>query len=216
MPKPSRLLIVDDSKTARAALRVALADDPEIEVIGEAAERETALALLRERSPDLVTMDVFLRAENGLDLAASIMQTQATPIVVITAANAKDPGLVFRALGSGVLDVCAKLPGRNHPDYEARRARLKRTLKTLARVPVVHRTATPARSATKTLRLSPPEPVRGEVDGSAHGTILLIGASTGGPPVLASLLRALPRPLPLPIAVVQHMAAGSPMGLPSG
>lgn len=202
-----RTLLIDDSVTARAALRIALSEDPVLEVIGEAADGATARRLISELAPDLITMDVFLRAESGLDLAASIMAAMAKPIVVVTAADVRDPSLVFRAMQAGVLDVCAKLPGPAHPDYEKRRSRLARMLRTLAKVPVVHRT--PARSprvaaAQPHARSGPSR----SVDGGAAGGMLLLGASTGGPAVLARLLRALPKPFPLPIAIVQHMVAG--------
>lgn len=213
-----RILIIDDSATARAALRASFADVPELEVVGEAADGAQALRLVKKLAPDLITMDVFLRAESGLDLAASIMEAQATPIVVVTAANTRDPGLVFRAMQAGALEVCAKLPGPRHPDYAQRRAHLIRTLRTLAKVPVVHRrsigrgaaAAEPAqpREARLVQSASVPRVERPHGIGAARDGLLLLGASTGGPPVLARLLRALPRPFPLPIAIVQHIVPG--------
>lgn len=233
--RPIRILIVDDSPTARAALRLAFEDDPSLEVVGEAADGATATRLVEQLGPDLVTMDIYLKAENGLDVAAAIMAKKATPIVAITAADPRDPQIVFRAMQVGVLEVNTKLPSPTHPDYEARRARLVRTLKTLARVPVVHRfldalgktktapterrppssgespqprivggESPPApRSPLAAPRTDAPAPSRSTLAGS-----LLLGASTGGPQVLAAILRALPKPFPMPIAIVQHMTPG--------
>lgn len=223
---PIRVLIVDDSATARAALRAALADDPAIAVVGEAPDGATATRLVQELSPDLVTMDIYLRAENGLDVAEAIMAQKATPIVAITAADPRDSQIVFRAMQVGVLEVNAKLPAPTHPDYEARRARLLRTLKTLARVPVVHRflDAIGRRKPTgierrATARVPAPSPSpRIEVPApsvAAPSGLLLLGASTGGPPVLSALLRALPKPFPTPIALVQHMSPGFIAGFAS-
>src|SRR3954468_9832221 len=137
--KRCRVLVIDDSRTARAALRAALTRDREIDVVGEAADGTEARKLVERLKPQLITMDVFLRAESGLDLTAAIMRTAPTPIVVVTAADAKDASLVFRAMQAGALDVCAKLPSPTHPDYAARCTRLIRTIKTLQNVPVVHR-----------------------------------------------------------------------------
>lgn len=221
--KRLRILIIDDSATARAALRLAFADAAELEVVGEAEGGGEALRLVAQLAPDLITMDVFLRAENGLDLAASIMEANATPIVVVTAANTRDPSLAFRAMQAGALEVCAKLPGPNHADYPLRRAHLLRTLKSLAKVPVVNRK--PGALATRSRGLPVerpqamlPQPLRAENrtrverarsgEASSAGAMLLLGASTGGPPVLARLLRALPRPFPMPIAIVQHIVPG--------
>ena len=203
--KPKRVLLVDDSCTARAALRLALSQEPTLEVVGEAADGGAARRLIAQLSPDLITMDLFLRAESGLQLAASIMAVMATPIVVVTAADASDPTLAFRAMQAGVLEVCSKLPAPTHVDYDKRRARLLRVLRTLAHVPVVHRGSLAVRRAHL-----PPEPWLTHPTGrSSEGTkgvgTLLLGASTGGPPVLSRLLRALPRPFPWSIALVQHM-----------
>jgi two-component system chemotaxis response regulator CheB len=226
------VLIVDDSATARAALRIALSDHPEVRIVGEAADGGSAVRLLEELRPDLVTMDVFLRRESGFDVARAIMATRPTPIVAITAANHHDKTLLFSALQVGVLDVCAKLPAPKHPDYERKRAALARTLRVLADVPLVsrpgprveRRLAVPMRQPAAS---PPPEPapaharLRGGASGQASAAakaaprLLLIGASTGGPPRLAALLRALPKPFPLPIVIVQHIATGFVDGLAS-
>lgn len=223
MTLPIRILVVDDSPTARAALRLAFADDPGLQVVGEAADGATATRLVQELAPDLVTMDIYLKAENGLDVAQAIMAKKATPIIAITASDPRDPQIVFRAMEVGVLEVNTKLPSPTHPDYEARRARLVRTVKTLARVPVVHRflDAIGRRKAPIEPRPAPhglgavarpatPAP-RSELPASSFALpagALLLGASTGGPPILASVLRALPKPFPMPIALVQHMTPG--------
>ena len=206
--KRIRILIIDDSATARAALRAALADDPALEVVGEASDGAEARANIEQLKPDLITMDVFLRAENGLDLTASVMKSTPLPILVVTAADTKDATLVFRAMQAGALEVCAKLPSPSHPDYAARRARLVRAIKVLHAVPVIkrRRSRAPRRQNSRALgrrQLSVPL----ATDAPAR-PMLLIGASTGGPPVLAKLLRDLPRPFPIPIVLVQHMLAG--------
>src|SRR5262249_34694347 len=112
-----RILIVDDSATARAALGLALTQAPGFSIVGEAKDAATAVRLVEERAPDLVTMDVFLRAENGFDVARSILSARPTPIVAVTAADHHDPSIVFRAMEAGVLDVSTKLPAPSHPDY---------------------------------------------------------------------------------------------------
>jgi two-component system chemotaxis response regulator CheB len=206
--KRCRVLVIDDSRTARAALRAALTRDREIDVVGEAADGTEARKLIERLKPQLITMDVFLRAESGLDLTAAIMRTAPTPIVVVTAADAKDASLVFRAMQAGALDVCAKLPSPTHPDYAARCTRLIRTIKTLQNVPVVHRwrAAPPGHLAAPSMPapITVPQPRAG----ASARAMLLLGASTGGPPVLAKLLRQLPKPFPAPIVLVQHMVPG--------
>lgn len=216
MSPPLRVLIVDDSATARLALRAALQSDPGLEVVGEAADGRSARTLIATLSPDLITMDLFLRAESGLDVTRAIMASHPIPIILVTAANPKAPELIFRAMQAGVLDIQSKLPAPSHPDYAERRAHLIRTLRTLATVPLVkrrrapqgapprrHTSSIPAPASAGTQpAFSPPRPAE------LVPELLLIGASTGGPPLLASLLSQLEKPFPVPILLVQHIASG--------
>lgn len=201
-----RILIVDDSATARLALRLALEAESDIEVVGEVETGHETLRALKRLEPDLVTLDLFLGRENGLDVAEGIMAEHAVPIVLVTAADASDPSLIYRAMRIGVLEVCAKLPGPDHAEYDRRRRQLARLLKTMATVPVVHR---------KGRRISdgvprPPPPIErapaAPATRSGPGSgLLVIGASTGGPPVVSKLLSELPAPFPHPIALAQHI-----------
>ena len=193
-----RALIVDDSVTARVALKVALAGDPAVLVVGEAETGDEALRLAHRLKPDIVLMDVYLRGQNGLDVAAELMSASPCPILAVTAANPSDPALVFRGMDVGVLDICLKPPAPTSPGYEDARRRLTRLVKVLAEVPVVTR---PARTSS-----SPTPPPRAAEPGVPG--LVLLGASTGGPPALREILSLLPSPFPLPVVVVQHLTAG--------
>lgn len=211
-----KIVIVDDSPTARAALRLALESDPELYVVGEAESGDQALQLVRRYQPDLVTMDVYLRRESGIDVTAAIMASTPRPILIITGIRPSDPRLVYRAMEAGALEVIAKLPAVGSSAYERQRRSLVRLIKTLAGVLVVHRFRPVDRWARDAESAGPesrgPAPGRGR---RVDGDVVLIGASTGGPPIIRSLLAALPVPYPLPIAVVQHIATGFGEGFAS-
>lgn len=236
-----RVLIVDDSATAREALRQALSKESDIEVVGAVATGREAVSLTQRLRPDLITMDVHLRGESGLDITREIMSTCARPILVVTGVDPKSPLLAYQAMGAGALEVIAKLPGPTEPDYETRRMECARLVRTLSKVPVVHkrgRAASKSSAATGPLGVTPapyapawrPE-VRhfGAPPGVAaqvahphpHGfarpigtpRIIVIGASTGGPPLLEKILKAIPSPYPIPLALVQHIADGFAAGL---
>jgi two-component system chemotaxis response regulator CheB len=202
MAARTRVLIVDDSPTARTALRLALERDREVEVVGEAQDARWALHFARSSEPDLVLMDVYLHRENGLDVAAAIMEEAPCPILVVTAVNPSDPGLVYRAVEAGALDVCAKLPGPEHALYERERRRLVELVKSLARVPVVRRRVGHSRRLARCRVSVAPAPSRPKVQ------VVAIGASTGGPPVVNELLRGLTVGTETSILVAQHMASG--------
>jgi len=202
-----RILIVDDSATARLAMRRALETEPGLSVVAEASSRRLALAALEQVGADLVILDVHLRDEDGVDLAAEIMQISPRPILIVTGIDPDSPTLAFRALEAGALDVLAKLPSDADPAYEPLRRRLVRTVRALAEVPVVtrRRRRAPVRPVVPS-----PSPRRPRRPG-----VVVVGASTGGPPVLEQLLRDLAAPLPVPVVVVQHIAAGFVQGLAS-
>lgn len=150
-------------------------------------------------------MDVFLRRENGLDVAAWIMRQSPRPILIVTGANASDPQLAFRAVQAGALDVSHKLPSQRSPEYGRRRERLLRLVKSLAMVPVVGRRRG---AGDATLRKAAHRQCAGAETAAQGRGVLVIGASTGGPPAVLALLCSLDAPFALPIAVVQHIAEG--------
>ena len=195
----TNVLIVDDSATARHALRLALESDPGVRVVGEAADRTEALDLVERLGPHLVTMDVVLRREDGIEVAAALMARSPVPILIVTARD-RDPQLVYETLEAGALEVVQKLPAPSSPDYAARRRRLVRLVKTLAGVHVVRR-----RRPRGGDDRQPPPPA---APPAATWEVVLLGASTGGPPVLAHLLGHIEAPAPIPIVIVQHMATG--------
>jgi two-component system chemotaxis response regulator CheB len=198
------VLIVDDSATCRAALRQALESDPEIRVIGEAADGRHALGFLLKSQPDIITMDVLLGGPSGLEITESIMATTPRPILILTSLNPADPDLAYRAIRAGALEVWPKLPSAASPEYAKAREELIRVVKDLSHVPVVHRWVRGSRAPDSDARRERlPAPVDAQ-----RPRVLGIGASTGGPPVVGSLLERLPPPLPVAVIIVQHIAAG--------
>lgn len=222
-------LIVDDSATARLAIRQALESDREIRVVGEAENGTRALNLIKRYKPDIVTMDVYLRRENGIELTSSIMATLPRPILIVTSINPSDPKLMYRAIEAGALDVAAKPSGPLSKNHEKDRAHLLRLVKTLAHVPVVHRfsanrsafsndlSATVSTRETiidrRPLVAQPPKKILSTSSQIKEASrVVLIGASTGGPKVVSELLSEIPRPFPLPIIVIQHISSGFSRG----
>lgn len=83
--EPIRCAIVDDEPMGREALRIALADDAEIEVIGEAADGDAALELIRREVPDLVLLDIHMPGRSGLEVL-SALEPDERPLVVFATA----------------------------------------------------------------------------------------------------------------------------------
>lgn len=201
-----RALIADDSATSRTLLAAVLGGAPGVEVVGTAADGEEAVAMTRELRPDVVVMDVHMPGLDGFEAAHRIMIETPTPIVVVSAAvDTRDVAITMRALDVGALIVLPKPAGPNAPTFDAEAAAFVETVRLMAHVKVVRRFA-PRRPLQPT-----PHPMRP----GPRPRIVAVGASTGGPGALKRLLCELPSDLPIPILVVQHIAAGFVHGFAS-
>lgn len=191
-----RILLVDDSPSALLGLRRILASDPRLEVVGQAASRNEALALSEELKPDLVTMDVYLGGQDGVDVAREILRRVSTRIVMVTGLDKSLAQIAFRALAVGALDVLSKPSPSTDPAAEHRRKRFVAAIFALSEIQVVtRRPKEPARENSGPGLFLPKDEV----------SLFALGASTGGPPVIHEILCALPRPFPAPIVIVQHI-----------
>src|SRR5438045_1508762 len=104
-----RVLVVDDSATARALLVSILASDPEIEVVGQAANGIDAVAQTQKLRPDVVTMDIQMPRLDGFGATKEIMITAPTPIVIVTgSALAQEVETAMHALRAGAVAVFRK------------------------------------------------------------------------------------------------------------
>lgn len=193
-----RVLIVDDSPTARQLLVQILGSDGEIEVVGVAKGGRQAVESAKRLRPDVITMDLNLPDIDGFQATKEIMIQAPTRIVIVSAsAMARAVGAAVRALRAGALTMLLKPPGPGSAGFERAAAELISTVKALAEIKVVrHRPPTQPSAACSV----PPR-------GAAAVRAVAIAASTGGPPALQRLLSGLPHDFPAPLLVVQHMAS---------
>lgn len=204
-----QVLIVEDSAVARELLVRLLGSDPAIVVAGCASDGAQALAALEQLQPDVITMDIHMPVMDGYEATRRIMETRPVPIVIVSAShNAEDVSKAFRAMEAGAVAALEKPPGHGAPNHERLARRLVDTVKAMAEVRVIKRWAHARASAP----LAWPPVARREA-GQPAIQLVAIGASTGGPPVLRTILAALPKPFPVPVLIVQHISAGFVSGL---
>ncbi|MCP4543849.1 MAG: chemotaxis-specific protein-glutamate methyltransferase CheB [Chloroflexi bacterium] len=230
MPKtrrePIRIVVVDDSPTARKLLVALFNDIDDIEVVGTADDGEMGVHITRELCPDVVTMDVRMPKMDGLEATRHIMHYQPTPIVIVTNSTMRaDMDLTFEALHAGALTVVRK-PGLVDPETSAK---VLKAVRLMADVPVVHRWRREKRkpdgerlSGSKRDRLPvqveegvalPSAAWQLDVDVAQRVQRIGIAASTGGPRALLTVLRSLPADFRVPILIVQHITNGFVSGL---
>jgi len=200
-----RVLLVDDSATVREYLAYLLAEDPALEVVGTARDGLEAVEQAERLKPDVIVMDVHMPRMNGYEATRRIMERVPPPIVLVSASSSREEvAMTFEALKAGALTVVDKPTGPDHPKQAESARRLVETVKLMAEVKVVRRWPRRERPAAPSVpSVKPDRKVR----------LIAIGASTGGPQVVAEILRELPRQLGAPILVVQHIAPGFTVGL---
>jgi two-component system chemotaxis response regulator CheB len=110
-----RVLIVEDSPVVRDFLRHVLSTDPEIQVIGTASDGEAALDAVQHQKPDVITMDSHMPRMNGWEATRRIMETQPTPVVIVSSSVVADEvSTTFRAIEAGALAAVPRPQGLGH------------------------------------------------------------------------------------------------------
>ena len=197
-----RVLIVDDSPTIRELVRHILERDPEMTVVGEARNGKEAVELCLKLNPDVITMDIQMPHMDGYEAIQHIMAESPRPIVVLTSSESDVKyGATFKGINAGALMVIRKPLGIPGEDPEA--DKLVSQVKAMAGVKVVRR-------RWKTDPKAPVPNVGRRDHKEAHSPfkIIAIGASTGGPPAIRTVLDQLPIHLPIPVVIVQHISFG--------
>jgi two-component system chemotaxis response regulator CheB len=201
---PIRVLIVDDSVTVRRAISDVLSADPELEVVGTAANGALGLTKMAQLSPDIVTLDIEMPEMDGLQTLVELRKLYPRlPVIMFSTLTERGGTATLDALARGASDYVTK-PSNTGSMAQAQehvRLELIPRIKALAgrsrRLPNAAPVAAPAPAARKPVAPRRMLPTRAD--------LLAIGVSTGGPNALAEIIPRLPADFPIPVVVVQHM-----------
>ncbi|MBF0409055.1 MAG: chemotaxis response regulator protein-glutamate methylesterase [Candidatus Riflebacteria bacterium] len=191
-----KLLIVDDSAFMRAALERMLKDEPDISVIGSATNGKEAIEKVSRLRPDVVTLDVEMPVMDGLQTLKEIMRLFPVPVIMVSAATQSGATSTIQALEFGAIDFVGK-PGYG---VSVNILSLKNELLTKIRA-----ASCSCPNATKKLLKSDEISAKGSSQVSSPDKLIMIGASTGGPPAVEKILSSFPTLFMSSIVVAQHM-----------
>src|SRR5918994_3933183 len=183
----SRVLVVDDSATARSILSRSLRGEPDIDVVAEAADAFSAMQLIDRHRPDVITLDLELPQMDGLAFLRLLMKQDPLPVIVVSSHTTAGSAASIEALRAGAIDVITKPRGATEVSEVA--ARLKRSIRDLRNCPV-RLTAAQAEARLQSAAAAAAS------NGNHQTGLIAIGASTGGPRALEDLLMRLPKSAP--------------------
>lgn len=188
-----RVVVVDDSLLMRQLLTSVLESDPSIEVVGAAPDALSARQMIRDKSPDVITLDVEMPGMDGLTFLEKIMTLRPMPVIMVSSLTQKGAKTTIRALECGAVDFVAKPIRSSHEGLAELRLNLIAKVKTAVGANLTVSKSAPAKE-------KPPKANRGH----SNVELVAIGASTGGVVAIQSILADLPAKCPA-IVIAQHM-----------
>ena len=225
-----RVLVVDDSAIVRQSLTAILEEDPEIEVMGTAADPIIAVKKIMKEVPDVITLDVEMPRMDGLTFLRKIMAQHPIPVVVISSLTTAGTEVAMKALEYGATEVIGK-PSMN-PDIffqeshimlcdvvkAAAQSKLRRRSPEELKATVQQQQPTPIidpiNPHSNPLAVTPKYTADVMLEKSSINDVIIsteqiivLGASTGGTEAIRVLLRTMPADMP-GIVIVQHMPEG--------
>jgi two-component system chemotaxis response regulator CheB len=194
---PIRVLIIDDSALMRQMLSEILSADPDIEVVGTAADPAVARERIKALSPDVLTLDIEMPVMDGLSFLEKLMALRPMPVLVVSTLTQKGADAAIRALELGAVDSVGKPLADIRNGMAALSAELTAKVKAAAK----------ARPRARMTRKAAPTPLAVDPGLSTAGRIVAIGASTGGVEAIQQVITPLPANAPA-ILITQHMPPG--------
>lgn len=209
MSEKVRVLIVEDSPTYQKILSSILNRSTQYQLIDVAGDGEAGILAVNRQKPDLILLDLEMPKMDGFTFLRWLMANRPVPVIVVS--SKADVHHTFKALELGAADFQVKPASSS--ETRAFEAELLRRMEVISKVTVQKLVARADlfRSVRSDLLATPgvsaPETLRAVRSGGRIEAVV-IGASTGGPTAIFSIIPNLPREFPVPIAVAQHMPGG--------
>jgi two-component system, chemotaxis family, protein-glutamate methylesterase/glutaminase len=204
MARKIKVLIVDDSSIVRQALTELLSSDPEIEIIGTAADPFIAAKKIEEDTPDVITLDVEMPKMDGLTFLQKLMDQHPIPVVICSTLAAEGTETTFRALEYGAVEIITKPKLGTKQFFEESRIRICDIVKAASKVNVKRKSLWQTNIQPKLTADAVIAKSTNKAMVETTEKVIVVGASTGGTEALKIFLEAMPLDSP-GIVIVQHM-----------
>lgn len=191
-----KVLIVDDSALIRAVLGEIIKQQPDMELVGAAADPYAARDLITRTQPDVLTLDVEMPRMDGLEFLERLMHGHPMPVLMLSSLTEAGADVTLRALELGAVDFFAKPKLNVQQSLNDYAAQIADKIRAVANAKVQRR-----------LRQKSAPAARLQAQFSSSERVVLIGASTGGTEAIKTVLEQLPANCP-GILITQHMPAG--------
>lgn len=195
-----RVLIVDDSATARTVLKDVLSKDAEIEVVGTAPDAYVARDKIVALKPDVICLDVEMPRMDGISFLRKIMQHFPTPVLMVSSLTQDGARVTLDALEAGAIDYVAKPHQNIYDGIDEIQKELIQKVKMVASANIGARIKVRQETQVKGVQAA-------YALAQTTNKIIAIGASTGGTVALAELISQFPKDMPGTV-IVQHMPSG--------
>ncbi|MBO9515085.1 MAG: chemotaxis response regulator protein-glutamate methylesterase [Variovorax sp.] len=202
-PNKIKVLCVDDSALIRSVMTEIINSQPDMTVVGTAADPLVARDLIKATNPDVLTLDVEMPRMDGLEFLEKIMRLRPMPVVMVSSLTERGSEIALRALELGAIDFVTK------PRLGVRDGLLHYTELIAGKIRAAAcARLLPARSsaAAKAQGDAPQEALLRSPLLSTE-KLIIIGASTGGTEAIREVLQPLPPDCPA-VLIAQHMPAG--------
>lgn len=211
MNRKIKVLVVDDSAVVRQSLVAILETDPEIEIIGVAADPYYAAKKIQTEIPDVITLDIEMPRMDGLTFLRKIMTQHPIPVVIISSLTSQGSETAMRAMEFGAVEIIKKPNLSTKQFIEESRVTIIDAVKAAANSNLKRKNVV-SRLAVQPIQVSPKlsaDAILSKADISASmikttEIVVAVGASTGGTEALREFLMAMPPDTP-GIVIVQHM-----------
>jgi two-component system chemotaxis response regulator CheB len=196
--RPIRVMIVEDSVVTRRLLAEIIGSEPGLEVAGTAANGRIALDKVDVFRPDVITLDIEMPEMDGLSMLSRLRQTHPRlPVIMLSSTTQRGAAATLEALNRGASDWVGK------PAGDSLTAAMRQIREEL--VPRLRALAAPRERAPSPMSLAQRPVTMAASTWAGRVDLVAIGASTGGPQALTTVLTSLPLDVPTPIVIAQHM-----------